>query len=78
MEPNKPKWVFSDVEQDKWLDGPFAIIADAKHYFEREYEIRRWLDDNVPGWSLEGVVLRMQTRDQLTMFRLRWDDSLDG
>lgn len=72
MNQNKPRWVFSDAEQDKWLDGPFVIIGDLSYYIENETVINSWLDDNVPDWSIEGIIIRFNSRDQMTMFRLRW------
>jgi len=73
MNQDKPKWVFSDAEQDKWLDGPFVIIADVNHYHDHEPEITSWLFDNVPDWDIAGIVIRFKTRDEMTMFKLRWE-----
>lgn len=78
MKPNKPRWVYSDTEQDKWLDGPFVIIGDPTYYMKHELEVTSWLDDNVPEWTVEGVVIRFTDRDQMTMFKLRFDHGCDG
>lgn len=72
MEPNKPKWVFSDPEQDKWLGGPWAIISDTSWYTDNESEIKAWLESSTPGWDIKGTVIEFADRNHLTMFKLRW------
>lgn len=72
MNADRKRWVFSDEEQDKWLDGPFAIIADIPWYMDNEPEVKAWLTENVPGHSIKGTVIGFPRSDQMTMFRLRW------
>ena len=72
MKQNNSRWVFSDLEQDKWLSGPFAIINDVPWYMDNEPEVKAWLKDNVPGCRIAGTVIEFPRRDQLIMFRLRW------
>ncbi len=72
MSGHKRRWVFSDEEQDKWLGGPWAIIGDPSWYCDNEAEVTAWLDASAPGWYLSGTVIEFASRDQLTMFRLRW------
>lgn len=69
----KPVWVYSDVEQDKWLDGPFAICADVEYYFDNRDEIDQWLLDNDPQHGVTGVVINFSSREKMLMFRFRWD-----
>ena len=73
MNQDKPKWVFSDAEQDKWLGGPWAIIGDASWYGENSREVTSWLDRCTPGWEIRGVVIEFASREHLTMFKLRWE-----
>lgn len=69
----KPAWVYSDIEQDKWLDGPFAICSDIEYYFDNRNEIDQWLLDNDPQHVVTGVVINFSSREKMLMFRFRWD-----
>lgn len=73
MKLNKSRWVFSDKEQDKWLSGPFAIIVDIPWYMDNEADVKAWLGENVPGYSIQGTVINFPRDDQMIMFKLRWE-----
>lgn len=72
MRMSKSRWVFSDPEQDKWLSGPWVIIADIPWYMDHEAEIVRWLESSTPGAERQGTVIQFANRDHQTMFKLRW------
>lgn len=70
----KPRWVFSSIEQDKCLNGPFVIIASPTYFKENEQAITKWLNQCTPHWHRKGMVIHFLRRDHLTMFQLAWTD----
>lgn len=68
----KPRWVFSNTEQDKCMNGPFVIIASPGYFTENEREIVDWLDQCTPHWRRKGMVIQFVKRDHLTLFQLAW------
>ena len=73
----KPRWVYSDTEQDKWLDGPFVIISNIDYYMNNETKIKQWLTDNDPDHEIQGVVIRLTSRNIMLMFEFRWDEKYE-
>ena len=70
----KGRFIYSDEEQDKWTNGPWAIIGDSVWYEMNEKEITSWCDLCISGWYLQGTVIRFKDRDGLLMFRLTWNE----
>lgn len=76
MKAPKPRWRFSTIEEDKWLDGPFALICDLGFYNQNEDKIVTWLKECTPHWRRQGAVLIFSKREHLTLFQLTWDQDL--
>lgn len=68
------RWVFSTLEQDKYLDGrPYVVIGNPKFFIENQTEIVSWLDNCTPNWSIEGTVISFQNRDHQLLFKMTWE-----
>ena len=71
----KSRWRFSDIEENKLFDYPFAIIADVDYFLVNQVMIEDWCKSSVGYWRQRGVVIDFETTSDQLMFRMRWEDT---
>jgi hypothetical protein len=73
MYNKKTRLVFSNDEIEKHF-GPHVVIADTKWFVEHADEIETWLNNSTESWSLQGVVITFNSKQDQLLFKLAWNE----